>query len=40
MKLYNITLYLPTTFGEIKQESFEVVSKETCESWYHHKCKS
>ena len=28
-------LYL-TTFGEIKQESFEVVSGSTCESWYHH----
>jgi hypothetical protein len=28
-------LYL-TTLGDIKQESFELVSKETCESWYHH----
>ena len=25
--------------GDIKQESFEIVSKESCESWYHHNVK-
>ena len=36
MKPVIITLLYLTTFGEIKQESFEVVSGGTCESWYHH----
>jgi len=36
MKPVIITLLYLTTFGEIKQESFEVVSGSTCESWYHH----
>ena len=39
MKPVIITLLYLTTFGEIKQESFEVVSGGTCESWYHHNVK-
>ena len=29
-----ITLLYLTTLGDIKQESFEIVSKQSCESWY------
>tara|TARA_R100000664_G_C2634562_1_gene62500 strand:- start:79 stop:300 length:222 start_codon:yes stop_codon:yes gene_type:complete len=36
MKPVIITLLYLTTFGDIKMTSFEVVSGETCESWYHH----
>ena len=25
--------------GDIKQQSFEVVSGDTCESWFHHNVK-
>ena len=39
MKPVIITLLYLTTFGEIKQESFEIVSGSTCESWYHHNVK-
>ena len=35
-KVTIITLLFLTTLGDIKMESFEVVSGETCESWYHH----
>ena len=34
MKPVIITLLFLTTFGDIKQESFEIVSKQSCESWY------
>ena len=39
MKPVIITLLYLTTLGEIKQESFEVVSGDSCESWYHHNVK-
>ena len=35
-KVTVITLLFLTTLGDIKMESFEVVSGSTCESWYHH----
>ena len=35
-KVTIITLLYLTTMGDIKQESFEIVSKESCESSYHH----
>ena len=38
-KVTIITLLYLTTLGDIKQESFEVVSGSTCESWYHHNVK-
>ena len=38
-KVTVITLLFLTTLGDIKMESFEVVSGETCESWYHHNVK-
>ena len=38
-KVTIITLLYLTTMGDIKQESFEVVGKETCESWYHYNVK-
>ena len=38
-KVTIITLLYLTTMGDIKQESFEIVSKESCESWYHHNVK-
>ena len=38
-KVTIITLLFLTTLGDIKMESFEVVSGETCESWYHHNVK-
>ena len=38
-KVTVITLLFLTTMGDIKQESFEIVSKESCESWYHHNVK-
>ena len=38
-KVTIITLLYLTTMGDIKQESFELVSKESCESWYHHNVK-
>ena len=34
-KVTIITLLYLTTLGDIKQESFEIVSKESCESWYN-----
>ena len=33
-KVTIITLLYLTTLGDIKQESFEIVSKQCCESWY------
>ena len=33
-KVTVITLLFLTTMGDIKQESFELVSKQSCESWY------
>ena len=33
-KVTIITLLYLTTLGDIKQESFEIVSKVSCESWY------
>mgnify|MGYP003132035154 FL=1 len=33
-KVTVITLLFLTTLGDIKMESFEVVSGSTCESWY------
>ena len=33
-KVTIITLLYLTTLGDIKQESFEIVSKQSCESWY------
>jgi len=38
-KVTIITLLYLTTMGDIKQESFEVVSGSTCESWYHYNVK-
>ena len=38
-KVTIITLLYLTPMGDIKQESFEVVSGESCESWYHHNVK-
>ena len=38
-KVTIITLLYLTTMGDIKQESFEIVSKESCASWYHHNVK-
>ena len=38
-KVTIITLLFLTTLGDIKMESFEIVSGETCESWYHHNVK-
>ena len=38
-KVTIITLLFLTTLGDIKMESFEVVSGETCESLYHHNVK-
>ena len=35
-KVTIITLLFLTTLGDIKMASFEVVSGETCESWYTH----
>ena len=38
-KVTIITLLYLTTLGDIKQESFEVVSGESCESWYNTNVK-
>ena len=38
-KVTVITLLFLTTLGDIKMESFEIVSGDTCESWYHHNVK-
>ena len=38
-KVTIITLLYLTTLGDIKQQSFEVVSGETCESWYNSNVK-
>ncbi len=35
-KIIFITLLYLSFFGEIKMESFEIVSGQSCESWYHH----
>ena len=39
MKPVIITLLFLTTFGDIKMTSFEVVSGDSCESWYTHNVK-
>tara|TARA_R100001440_G_scaffold71053_1_gene93847 strand:- start:74 stop:298 length:225 start_codon:yes stop_codon:yes gene_type:complete len=38
-KIVIITLLFLTWNGEIEQKSFEIPSKESCESWYHHNVK-
>jgi len=38
-KVTIITLLYLTTLGDIKMQSFEVVSGESCESWYTHNVK-
>ena len=38
-KVTIITLLYLTTLGNIQMQSFEVVSGESCESWYHHNVK-
>jgi len=38
-KVTIITLLYLTTMGDIKQQSFEVVSGDSCESWFHHNVK-
>ena len=38
-KVTVITLLYLTTLGDIKQESFEIVSKASCESWYNTNVK-
>ena len=38
-KVTIITLLYLTTLGDIKQESFEIVSKASCESWYNTNVK-
>ena len=35
-KIVIITLLFLTWNGEIQQQSFEIPSKESCESWFHH----
>jgi hypothetical protein len=39
MKPVIITLLFLTTFGDIKQESFEIASGDSCESWFHYNVK-
>ncbi len=38
-KVTIITLLYLTTFGDIQMQSFEVVSGDSCESWYTHNVK-
>ena len=38
-KVTIITLLYLTTLGDIKQQSFEVVSGESCESWHNTNVK-
>ena len=38
-KIVIITLLFLSWNGEIKQQSFEIPSKESCESWFHHNVK-
>ena len=38
-KVTMITLLYLTTLGEVKMESFEIVSKESCSSWFHQNVK-
>ena len=38
-KVTIITLLYLTTLGDIQMQSFEVVSGDSCESWYHHNVK-
>jgi len=35
-KVVFITLLYLSVFGDIKMESFEIVSDMNCESWYHY----
>ena len=38
-KVTIITLLYLTTLGDIKQQSFEIVSGDSCESWYNSNVK-
>ena len=38
-KVTLITLLYLTTLGEIKMESFEIVSKQSCSSWFETNVK-
>ena len=38
-KITIITLLYLTTLGDIKQHSFELVAKESCESWFNTNVK-
>ena len=38
-KVTIITLLYLTTLGDVQMQSFEVVSGDSCESWYHHNVK-
>ena len=38
-KITIITLLYLTPMGDIKQHSFEIPSKASCESWYTHNVK-
>ena len=37
--IVTITLLYLTLLGKIEMTSFEIPSKESCESWYHHNVK-
>ncbi|BCV05184.1 MAG: hypothetical protein CM15mV100_150 [uncultured marine virus] len=37
--IVTITLLYLTLLGNIEMTSFEIPSKESCESWYHHNVK-
>jgi len=39
-KIVIITLFTLTFTGKVEMTSFEVVSKESCASWYYHNIKS
>ena len=38
-KVTIITLLFLTTLGDVQMQSFEVVSGDSCESWYTHNVK-
>ena len=38
-KVTIITLLFLTTLGDIKMQSFEIASGDSCESWYHYNVK-
>ena len=39
MKPVIITLLFLTTFGDIKMDSIEIASGDSCESWFHYNVK-